>query len=106
MSVRIAKPAIALGALGVLLVAMDLPGSLPGSWVPYYRLVTAAVVLPVGSVLALRARRVRPRLGARSLRTLRVRTVGNLGAYLHGGGGGLFLRIGAFGTGAYRIGPG
>ena len=75
MSVRIAKPAIALGALGVLLVAMDLPGSLPGSWVPYYRLVTAAVVLPVGSVLALRARRVRPRLGARSLRTLRVRTV-------------------------------
>jgi len=75
MSVRIAKPAIALGALGVLLVAMDLPGSLPGSWVPYYRLVTAAVVLPVGSVLALRARRVRPRLGARSLRTLRMRTV-------------------------------
>jgi hypothetical protein len=75
MSVRIAKPALALGALGVLLVAMDLPGSLPGSWVPYYRLVTAAVVLPVGSVLALRARRVRPRLGARSLRTLRVRTV-------------------------------
>jgi len=75
MSVRIAKPAIALGALGVLLVAMDLPGSLPGSWVPYYRLVTAAVVLPVGSVLALRARRVRPRLGARSLRTLPVRTV-------------------------------
>ena len=75
MSVRIAKPGIALGLLGVLLVAMDLPGSLPGSWVPYYRLVTAAVVLPVGSVLALRARRVRPRLGARSLRTLRVRTV-------------------------------
>jgi hypothetical protein len=75
MSVRIAKPAIALGALGVLLVAMDLPGSLPGSWVPYYCLVTAAVVLPVGSVLALRARRVRPRLDARSLRTLRVRTV-------------------------------
>jgi len=75
MPVRIAKPAIALGVLGVLLVAMDLPGSLPGSWVPYYRLVTAAVVLPVGSVLALRARRVRPRLGARSLRTLRVRTV-------------------------------
>jgi hypothetical protein len=75
MSVRIAKPAIALGVLGVLLVAMDLPGSLPGSWVPYYRLLTAAVVLPVGSVLALRARRVRPRLGARSLRTLRVRTV-------------------------------
>jgi hypothetical protein len=75
MSVRIAKPAIALGVLGVLLVAMDLPGSLPGSWVPYYRLVTAAVVLPVGSVLALRARRVRPGLGARSLRTLRVRTV-------------------------------
>jgi len=75
MPVRIAKPAIALGVLGVLLVAMDLPGSLPGSWVPYYRLVTAAAVLPVGSVLALRARRVRPRLGARSLRTLRVRTV-------------------------------
>ena len=75
MSLRIAKPGIALGVLGVLLVAMDLPGSLPGSWVPYYRLLTAAVVLPVGSVLALRARRVRPRLGARSLRTLRVRTV-------------------------------
>jgi hypothetical protein len=75
MSVRIAKPGIALGLLGVLLVAADLPGSLPGSWVPYYRLVTAAVVLPVGGVLALRARRVRPRLGPRSLRTLRVRTV-------------------------------
>ena len=29
MSARIAKPAIALGALGVLLVAMDLPG--PGT---------------------------------------------------------------------------
>jgi carbon-monoxide dehydrogenase large subunit len=34
---------------------------------------------------------------------LRVQTVGNIGAYLHGGGSALFLRIGAFGTGAYRI---
>ena len=31
MSVRIAKPGLALGVLGVLLVALDLPGSLPGS---------------------------------------------------------------------------
>lgn len=75
MAARIAKPGIALGVLGVLLVAMDLPGSLPSSWVPYYRLVTAAVILPVGGVLALRARRVRPRLTGRSLRTLRTRTV-------------------------------
>jgi carbon-monoxide dehydrogenase large subunit len=35
---------------------------------------------------------------------LRVRTIGNLGAYLHGGNSGAFLRIGVFGTGAYRIG--
>jgi hypothetical protein len=75
MSVRIAKPGLAVGVLGVLLVAMDLPGSLPAAWVPYYRLVTAAVVLPIGAVLALRARRVRPRLTGRSLRTLRARTV-------------------------------
>lgn len=75
MSARIAKPGVALGVLGVLLVAMDLPGSLPASWVPYYRLVTAAVLLPVGAVLALRARRVRPGLTGRSLRTLRTRTV-------------------------------
>jgi carbon-monoxide dehydrogenase large subunit len=34
---------------------------------------------------------------------LRVRTIGNLGAYLHGGNSGSFLRIGVFGTGAYRI---
>jgi carbon-monoxide dehydrogenase large subunit len=34
---------------------------------------------------------------------LRVRTIGNLGAYLHGGNSGAFLRIGVFGTGAYRI---
>ena len=34
---------------------------------------------------------------------LRVRTTGNLGAYLHAGNGGMFLRIAAFGTGAYRI---
>src|SRR4051812_12895171 len=34
---------------------------------------------------------------------LRVRTVGNLGAYLHTGNSGAFLRIGNFGTGAYRI---
>jgi len=34
---------------------------------------------------------------------LRVRTVGNLGAYLHAGNSGAFLRIGNFGTGAYRI---
>ncbi len=35
---------------------------------------------------------------------LRVQTIGNIGAYLHGGGSGLFLRIQAFATGAYRIG--
>ena len=64
-----------LGVLGVLLVGMDLPGSLPAQWVPYYRLVTAAVVLPIGAVFTLRARRVRPRLGGRSLRTLRTRAV-------------------------------
>ena len=34
---------------------------------------------------------------------LRVRTIGNLGAYLHGGNSGMFLRIGNFGTGAYKI---
>jgi carbon-monoxide dehydrogenase large subunit len=34
---------------------------------------------------------------------LRVQTIGNIGAYLHGGGSALFLRIGAFATGAYRI---
>jgi aerobic carbon-monoxide dehydrogenase large subunit len=34
---------------------------------------------------------------------LRVRTIGNLGAYIHGGNSGAFLRIGSFGTGAYRI---
>jgi carbon-monoxide dehydrogenase large subunit len=34
---------------------------------------------------------------------LRVRTIGNLGAYLHGGNSGAFLRVGVFGTGAYRI---
>jgi hypothetical protein len=75
VSERIARPGLALGVLGVLLVAMDLPGSLPAPWVPYYRLITAAVVLPVGAVLTLRARRVRPRIAGRSLRTLRARTV-------------------------------
>jgi carbon-monoxide dehydrogenase large subunit len=35
---------------------------------------------------------------------LRVKTVGNLGAYFHGGNAGAFLRIGVFGTGAYDIG--
>jgi hypothetical protein len=75
MSVRLAKPALALGVLGVLLVGMDLPGSLPGPWVPYYRLVTAAVLLPVGAFFALRARRVRPRLVGRSFRLWRTRTV-------------------------------
>src|SRR5215213_2413425 len=34
---------------------------------------------------------------------LRVHTIGNLGAYIHGGNSGAFLRIGVFGTGAYRI---
>jgi carbon-monoxide dehydrogenase large subunit len=35
---------------------------------------------------------------------LRVKTVGNLGAYFHAGNAGAFLRIGSFGTGAYDIG--
>lgn len=35
---------------------------------------------------------------------LRVKTIGNLGAYFHGGNAGAFLRIGVFGTGAYDIG--
>ncbi|MCC7372745.1 MAG: xanthine dehydrogenase family protein molybdopterin-binding subunit [Chloroflexi bacterium] len=35
---------------------------------------------------------------------VRVRTTGNLGAYLHAGNAGMFLRISAFGTGAYQIG--
>jgi carbon-monoxide dehydrogenase large subunit len=34
---------------------------------------------------------------------MRVRTIGNLGAYLHRGNAGSFLRIGEYGTGAYRI---
>ncbi|MGE3913611.1 MAG: xanthine dehydrogenase family protein molybdopterin-binding subunit, partial [Chloroflexota bacterium] len=34
---------------------------------------------------------------------VRVRTTGNLGAYFHAGNSGMFLRIAAFGTGAYRI---
>jgi aerobic carbon-monoxide dehydrogenase large subunit len=34
---------------------------------------------------------------------LRIKTVGNIGAYLHGGNGGMPLRMRAFGTGAYRI---
>jgi carbon-monoxide dehydrogenase large subunit len=34
---------------------------------------------------------------------LRVKTIGNLGAYFHGGNAGAFLRIGVFGTGAYHI---
>jgi hypothetical protein len=54
---------------------MDLPGSLPRSWVPYFRLVCAAVLLPVGGVLAVRARRVRPRLAGRTLRAWKTRTV-------------------------------
>ena len=75
MTARLAKPALAIGVLGVLLVGMDLPGSLPKPWIPYYRLTTAAAVLPIGAFFALRARRVRPRLVGRSLRMWRTRTV-------------------------------
>jgi uncharacterized membrane protein len=71
----VARVVVALGVLCLLLVAVDLPGSLPRAWVPYFRLVCAAVLLPVGAVLAVRARRVRPRLAGRSLRAWRTRTV-------------------------------
>lgn len=75
MAAEGARVAVALGVLLLLLVGMDLPGSLPRTWVPYFRLASAAVLLPVGAALAFRARRVRPRLTGRSLRVWRTRTV-------------------------------
>lgn len=66
---RVAKVALGLGIAAVALVAVDAPGALPHAWVPYYRLGSAIVLLPVGTWLMLRARR------RRSLRGLRARTI-------------------------------
>ena len=63
---RAARFALIAGIVALALVALDAPGSLPSSWVPDYRLASAAVLLPVGLWLALRARRQRPRRGFRA----------------------------------------
>ena len=83
-------------------------------------LVTAAVAVKLGRPVKWVATRIEDMLTTQHAReetdeaeaaidadgrilALRVRTVGNLGAYLHAGNSGAFLRIGNFGTGAYRI---
>jgi len=71
----VAKVAFLLGIAFLALVALDAAGSLPSSWVAYYRLATAAVLLTVGGWLVLRARRIRPRLRDRPLRPRTLRHV-------------------------------
>ena len=56
---RIARAALVAGGVALLLVALDLPTILPSAWVPYFRLADAAVLLPVGLWLTVRARRKR-----------------------------------------------
>lgn len=56
---RLARAALVAGSLALLLVALDAPSVLPASWTAYYRVASAAVLLPVGLWLTLRARRTR-----------------------------------------------
>ena len=65
-SARAARVAIIGGVAALALVALDAPGSLPHSWVPYFRLAAAAVMLPVGAWLTWRARRPRAARGVRA----------------------------------------
>lgn len=61
--------ALALGVLCLAAIALGAPGGLPSSWIPYFRLGSAAVFVLVGSWLVIRDRR-RPsnrRWTARSL---------------------------------------
>ena len=71
----VAKVAFLLGIALLALLALDAAGSLPSSWVAYYRLATAAVLLPVGGWLVLRAQRIRPGLRAHPLRPRALRHV-------------------------------
>jgi aerobic carbon-monoxide dehydrogenase large subunit len=83
-------------------------------------LVTAAAALKLGRPVTWAATRIEDMLTTQHAReqideaeaaldadgrflAVRVRTTGNLGAYLHAGNAGMFLRIGSFGTGAYQI---
>jgi len=54
---RASRVALAAGGVALLLLALDLPAALPSSWVASFRVGTAAVLLPVGLWLTLRARR-------------------------------------------------
>jgi len=56
---RVARVALVAGGVALLLVALDAPSVLPSSWVAYFRLADAGVLLPVGVWLTLRARRKR-----------------------------------------------
>jgi len=56
---RVARAALIAGAIALLLVALGASSALPASWVAYYRVASAAVLLPVGLWLSLRARRTR-----------------------------------------------
>lgn len=49
--------AFGAGVLVLLLVGMGFPGLLPSGWAPWFRIGSAAVLLPVGAWLAIRSRR-------------------------------------------------
>ena len=114
-------PALGLDESRIRVIAPDVGGGfgLKGSM---YRddLVTATLALKLGRPVKWVATRIEDMLTTQHAReqideaeaaldadgrilAMRVRTIGNLGAYLHGGNSGAFLRIGNFGTGAYRI---
>lgn len=63
---RAARVTLIGGVTVLALVALDAPGSLPHAWVPYFRLGSAAVLLPVGAWLTWRARRPRATRGIRA----------------------------------------
>jgi hypothetical protein len=58
-----ARVALVAGLVALALIALDLPASLPSAWVHDYRLASAAVLLPVGAWLVVRARRARAARG-------------------------------------------
>jgi hypothetical protein len=57
------RVALVAGLAALALIALGLPASLPSGWVSDYRLASAAVLLPVGAWLSLRARRARAARG-------------------------------------------